>query len=74
MSHRCKRTLLLVEGSAFEKKEGDSVYAGELLGYSGARSIKAPYHGVIEAIAFHHEAHTVAIYIKSRNVEKEISS
>jgi hypothetical protein len=53
-----------VDASIFEKKIGDSIKSGEILGDYGGSSIKAPFDGIVKGITFEPEDHGLIILLE----------
>jgi len=53
-----RRVAIRVETWETRKTPGDTVAAGETLGYFSRRPIRAPYKAVVENVAYERETHT----------------
>jgi len=58
------RTAIKIDASVFEKKIGDSVKKGEILGNFAGSAVEAPFDGIIEGTSFDPEDHALIVVLK----------
>jgi hypothetical protein len=64
MTTKVKKTVIRVDASVFEKKSGDRVEKGEILGHFTGSAVKVPFDGIIEGISFEPDDHTLIVVVK----------
>ena len=58
------RTAIKIDASVFEKRIGDSVKKGEVLGNFAGNAVEAPFDGIIEGTSFDPGDHALVIILK----------
>ena len=66
MNTHDKKTAIRIDASVFEKKNGDSVQKGEILGNFAGNDIEAPFDGIIEGVSFDPEDHALIVVLKQQ--------
>ena len=57
------RIAIKVDASVFEKKSGERVKKGEILGNFAGDAVEAPFDGIIEGVSFDAEDHALVVVL-----------
>ena len=63
MSISANRIALKVDASMFEKRAGDRVKKGEILGNFAGSEVESPLDGIIEGVSFDSDDHALILVI-----------
>ena len=63
MSNSANRIALKVDASMLEKKPGDQVKNGEILGEFTDSEVESPFDGIIEGVSFDSDDHALILLL-----------